>query len=369
MANNERKKQLEREIEQLRRRLDKLTDRLEEEEEIQLKREKEIPRPPRPARPKPARHPRQPNLKAEDPLDDDFMKDFDPFQSDNSHPSDPGEKINEKVREKVRRERERIREDLQEMRRSLREQAREYKQLQRELREREREIREKEREFRAKGKGFVFDVDRDIEGVTGDLELRLGEYTRSILESVADSLKTSMKMAISGASEIGKGLGSMGIEISEMGKEIQDKIAKEHGAGLTSTIPEEKMEEFYEEGAKIVSSIGDPNRLRLLKELEKEPKYQKELSDITGLRGGTFKHHMDKLMEDEVKFVTQEVVRGRYLLTTRGREALKLAEMLYLRYLEEKEGSLKKQSKKKKGQKKDDKDSSDDNGEFKVKIR
>jgi hypothetical protein len=44
---------------------------------------------------------------------------------------------------------------------------------------------------------------------------------------------------------------------------------------------------------------------------------------------------MDKLLEDEVKFVTQEVVRGRYFLTTRGREALKLAEIQYMRYLEE----------------------------------
>ena len=55
-------------------------------------------------------------------------------------------------------------------------------------------------------------------------------------------------------------------------------------------------------------------------------------------------------MEPEVKFVTQEVVRGRYLLTTRGREALKLAEIQFMRYLQEKE----KVPKKKKSRKSDD---------------
>ena len=104
-----------------------------------------------------------------------------------------------------------------------------------------------------------------------------------------------------------------------------------------ANIPEDKLEEFYEIGATIVAAIGDSNRLRILKELERGPKYQKELSDITSLRGGTFKHHMDRLLDREVKFVTQEVVRGRYLITTRGREALKLAEMQFRRYLQEKE--------------------------------
>jgi hypothetical protein len=98
----------------------------------------------------------------------------------------------------------------------------------------------------------------------------------------------------------------------------------------------------------------------ILKELEKGPKYQKELSDITSLRGGTFKHHMDRLLDEDVRFVTQEVVRGRYLLTTRGREALKLAEMQYMRYLENKERQQREKHDKK------DKDSDE---EFDVSIK
>jgi DNA-binding transcriptional ArsR family regulator len=171
-----------------------------------------------------------------------------------------------------------------------------------------------------------------------DLEMRLSDYTRSILSSVAESLKSSMGAATKGAKEAGKEIKIVGQELGKIGKEIGEKISKDLYVAIGPQIPEEQLEEFYEIGSTIVSAIGDPNRLRILKELEKGPKYQKELSEITNLRGGTFKHHMDRLLDESTKFVTQEVVRGRYLLTTRGREALKLAEMQYLRYLEEKKG-------------------------------
>jgi DNA-binding transcriptional ArsR family regulator/predicted nucleic acid-binding Zn-ribbon protein len=253
-----------------------------------------------------------------------------------------------KEKEIIRQKKKKLNEELHKMRddfvdkqKEFQEQQREYKHVQRELREKEREIREKERSLR-----------EDIEGVTSDLEVRLGEYTRSILASVADSIKTSMGIAIKGAGNIGQEMKVVGKEMDKIGKEIGDKIAKEVHVSIGPSIPEDKLEEFYEVGATIVSAIGDPNRLRILKELEKSPKYQKELSDITNLRGGTFKHHMDRLLVDEVRFVTQEVVRGRYLLTTRGREALKLTEIQFMRYLNEK----KHKKKEKKGKKSEDSD-------------
>ncbi len=265
----------------------------------------------------------------------------------------------EKEKEIIRQKREELREELEEMRsefeeqqKEYQEQQREYQHIRRELRDKEREIREKERALRDQKKtaySYTWDLDMDeeIEGVTSDLELRLGDYTKSILASVAESLKSSMGIAIKSAGDIGQEIKVVGKEFDKIGKDIGDKIAKDVHLSIGPKIPEDKLEEFYEIGATIVSAIGDPNRLRILKELEKSPKYQKELSDITNLRGGTFKHHMDRLLDDDVKFVTQEVVRGRYLLTTRGREALKLTEIQFMRYLEEEQRKKKEKKSKK----------------------
>ncbi|MBN1328908.1 MAG: winged helix-turn-helix transcriptional regulator [Candidatus Heimdallarchaeota archaeon] len=244
-------------------------------------------------------------------------------------------------KERIRQERERVTQEVRNLREDLYKKKRDIDKEREEFREKERRLREKERLLREKkydsSYSFDVDLDEDIEGITSDLETRLGEYTRSILSSVADSLKSSMGIAIKSAGNIGDELKIVGKDLSKIGKEIGEKVSKEVNVSFgTSSIPDDKLEEFYEIGALIVSAIGDSNRLRILKELEKGPMYQKELSDITNLRGGTFKHHMDKLIEDEVKFVTQEVVRGRYLLTTRGREALKLAEIQFMRYLDEK---------------------------------
>ena len=83
---------------------------------------------------------------------------------------------------------------------------------------------------------------------------------------------------------------------------------------------EEELEEFYEIGTKMVSALSDPRRIKLLKLLEDGPAYQGDLSDKTGVKGGTFKHHMDSLLSS--KYVYQEATRGRYLITQLGVEAL-----------------------------------------------
>ena len=350
MSKDNRKKELEKEIERLQKKLNKLDD----DDELIINDEnkdfiddnfmddfdpfdeKSNMRPPRPARPpmppQPARVVRIRDPRSRDGTRVISFSDMDPEQR----------KEFRKQQELIRKEKEKMREHLSKMKDELQERKEEYAKIRKELREQEHQIRDQERKLRAqayqRGNQYSWDtdVDADIEVLTDDLEMRLGDYTRSILSSVAESLKSSMGIAIKGATDVGKDLKDVGEELGKVGKEIGDKITKDIYVSIGPNIPEDKLEEFYEIGAVIVAAIGDPNRLRILKELEKSPKYQKELSDITNLRGGTFKHHMDRLMDEEVKFVTQEVVRGRYLLTTRGREALKLAEMQYMRFLEEK---------------------------------
>ncbi|GAG96161.1 unnamed protein product, partial [marine sediment metagenome] len=101
-----------------------------------------------------------------------------------------------------------------------------------------------------------------------------------------------------------------------------------------------EVEDFYENASLLLSALGDDNRLKILKILEDSPQYQKELAEDTGLKGGTFKHHTDILQD--ANFVTREAIRGRYLITQLGIEALKLAEMIYLRkkHIEEEDEAI-----------------------------
>lgn len=94
-------------------------------------------------------------------------------------------------------------------------------------------------------------------------------------------------------------------------------------------ISEEDLDEFFQKGAAIMGALSDQTRLRMLKELEKQPQRQSDLSEKTNTRGGNFKHHINILKDEGL--VRQEGVRERYMLTFAGREALKLVEFLYSR--------------------------------------
>ena len=94
-------------------------------------------------------------------------------------------------------------------------------------------------------------------------------------------------------------------------------------------VPEKELNEFFQKGAAIMGALSDQTRLRMLKELERQPLRQSDLSEKTNTRGGNFKHHIT-ILKDE-KLVRQEGVRERYMLTFSGREALKLVEFLYSR--------------------------------------
>ena len=94
-------------------------------------------------------------------------------------------------------------------------------------------------------------------------------------------------------------------------------------------VSDEELEDFYDKGSAIMTALSDSNRLRMLKELEKQPLRQSDLSEKTSAKGGNFKHHITILKDEGL--VRQEGVRERYMLTFAGREALKLVEFLYAR--------------------------------------
>jgi hypothetical protein len=132
----------------------------------------------------------------------------------------------------------------------------------------------------------------------------IGDYVDSVMTSVAGNLERAMKSITFPTWD-------------EDGKKKQE-------GGLS----EDELEEFFEEGSTILSALSDGKRLRMLKALENGPLYQQELSKQSNSFGGTFKHHMDKLLDS--RFVIQEAVRGRYLISREGLESLKLAELLFM---------------------------------------
>jgi len=148
-----------------------------------------------------------------------------------------------------------------------------------------------------------------------ETENRFGEslqyYIGSLLESVGESLGDA----------IDKSVGSL---FHESSSRRRRKIRRKE-----ESIKEEEFEEFFDKGSAIMTALSDSTRLRMLKELEKEPLRQSDLADRTGTKGGNFKHHISILIDQGL--ARQEGVRERYLLTFAGREALKLVEFLFIR--------------------------------------
>ncbi|MHA1351787.1 MAG: ArsR family transcriptional regulator, partial [Candidatus Heimdallarchaeaceae archaeon] len=191
-------------------------------------------------------------------------------------------------------------------------------------RERERmrlEARRKALESAKKSdvKPFIFSKNIDLDGF-GET---ISKYVESILASVSRNIEETVKSAFSTEkSSTGR--------ISGSNFPTSNKKASKFSFPYDyRRIPIDEIESYLDEISELLSAIGDKNRLHILKLLELQPEYQKELSEKTGLRGGTFKHHTDILAKNGL--ITQETVRGRYLITQLGIEALKLAEILYTR--------------------------------------
>jgi len=82
-----------------------------------------------------------------------------------------------------------------------------------------------------------------------------------------------------------------------------------------------------EEAERLLSPLASGERISILYLLAEEPRYHQDLMELSGLKPGTLPHHLKQL--EEAGYVTQERVRGRYLITIPGRMALKLAEYLH----------------------------------------
>ncbi|MHA1302364.1 MAG: ArsR family transcriptional regulator [Candidatus Heimdallarchaeaceae archaeon] len=164
---------------------------------------------------------------------------------------------------------------------------------------------------------YMFTKDFDLRG----FEETISKYVEGVLSAVSKNLERTVRSAISTSK---KTLDNIAVLSSDGSKKKSSTYPYDY-RGFSV----EELEEYLDDVSDLLSAIGDKNRLHILKLLELKPEYQKDLSEKTGLRGGTFKHHTDILAK--AGLITQEAVRGRYLITQLGVEALKLAEILYTR--------------------------------------
>ena len=213
---------------------------------------------------------------------------------------------------------------------------------QRELRQRMRTIDKDLQELRKRKKRSVHDNERhqftpgfDGDNDRGGFEIHiertadnLGRTIEAYVGNIMDSMADGIEGALDGIFSIGDRTHSRRRRIIDRRRKAANRMRRKYKSE-TYTLTEDDRAIFPKEGAAILSILSDERRLRILQELESGPEYQKELSENTDVKGGQWKHHADLLKE--AGFIDQEAVRGRYLITQIGREALKLAEMLYIR--------------------------------------
>lgn len=184
------------------------------------------------------------------------------------------------------------------------------------------------------------DVDFDELGDTMD------NYVQNILQGVEGNLKRSMaslsktfgtKFKSSIAKEAMRGA-DRAMRNAERSMRKQERVLRKqeermhrHARKIVfEPLSAEELESFLEIGSNLASALSDTRRLMILKELEEGPNYPSDLSEKLSFKGGTLKHHLDNLVQ--VNFISQEAVRGRYLITQLGMEALKMIEMLFRRH-------------------------------------
>ena len=101
----------------------------------------------------------------------------------------------------------------------------------------------------------------------------------------------------------------------------------ENGVALGKSASEAVQKVPAEDAERLLSPLASAERIGILYLLAEEPRYHQDLMELSGLKPGTLPHHLKQL--EEAGYVTQERVRGRYLITIPGRMALKLAEYLH----------------------------------------
>ena len=213
---------------------------------------------------------------------------------------------------------EKIESEIEDLKAEMKELKKIIKDQKKESRSREHRDHGPRREFR-----FNFDDDFGPFDEFEDIGDTFGAYIEGVMAGVADKLRKSMETFSDGFGDFD--------EKMKIKDDLKKNLKRNLGKSIRFTpLSQEELSQFYEIAPNLTAALSDTRRLMLLRALEEGPKYQGDLAEMTDLKGGAFKHHMDTLLE--LGYVYQEASRGRYLIKQLGIEALKLSEMLFRRY-------------------------------------
>lgn len=197
---------------------------------------------------------------------------------------------------------------------SLKEQIRRLQEQMKDLREQVGRVTEKGTISRKEGEidRVGEEIGKEMDELGRRLDVRgkeLGKYISMVVGDVMRGVDKTLRKTIF--------VGPGGTYIRKGDKEIS---ISEEGEEPISPVPPE-------EAHRLLSPLASAERIKLLYLLAESPRYHQDLMNESGLAPGTLPHHLKQL--EEAGYITQERVRGRYLITIPGRMALKLAEYLH----------------------------------------
>ncbi len=215
----------------------------------------------------------------------------------------------EKTKEEIRKKMERLEEQMQDLRRRLEKEGRtppreEYS----------TDSDSPKSSKRSKGVRIEFDEQAFGEEMAefgrnvGAAGKEIGEYIKLVVSDAMRGANRAMRSVFIGPDGAGLKIDENGISIGKSAAEAVQKVPAM-------------------DAERLLAPLASAERIDILYLLAEEPRYHQDLMELSGLKPGTLPHHLKQL--EEAGYVTQERVRGRYLITIPGRMALKLAEYLH----------------------------------------
>ncbi len=117
-------------------------------------------------------------------------------------------------------------------------------------------------------------------------------------------------------------------ELKEEMQKLRDEILTKGEEEIAELIPEKKEKSTFDEefAEEILKALANKERLKILKELYGNAKYFSDLLECTGLDNSPLRFHLNSLRD--ARFIEQERYRGKYLITTQGKIAVRVIEFL-----------------------------------------
>ncbi|NIQ04793.1 MAG: winged helix-turn-helix transcriptional regulator [Candidatus Korarchaeota archaeon] len=177
----------------------------------------------------------------------------------------------------------------------------------------------------------------EIRAQAEELKARAKDMAQRIKQEVWKNLQRELTRQGFNKNEIKRELQGETDEALREAEEKASKISKKIDAAVEKSVAKTSREfeenikkavEQFDAGntADILSTLSSPERLEILRFLNKGGRYYTEIGEKVELGPSSLKFHLGKLKSE--KLVEQERSRGKYFITEKGKSAIRLAAYL-----------------------------------------